>query len=78
MVKILRKSQGSIPKLRVFIDQKSIFRHYCIQTVKDGIQILSMKYINNECVNHCCQFILEKVKKNLRKFLAQFRETLRK
>ena len=34
--------------------------------------------INNECVNHSSQFISVKVKKNLRKSEAQFREKLRK
>ena len=39
MYKIFRKSQSSIPKLNIFIGQKSILYHYCIQNVKDGIQI---------------------------------------
>ena len=43
MFNILRKPQenheGRIPKLSIFIGQKSIFRHYCIQNVKDGIHI---------------------------------------
>ena len=43
MVKILRKPkenhEAQFPKFRVFIGQKSLFRHYCIQNVKDGIQI---------------------------------------
>ena len=43
MVKILRKSQenheAQFPNFSVFIGQKSIFRPYCIQNVKDGIQI---------------------------------------
>ena len=34
--------------------------------------------INNESVNHFSQFISVKVKKNLRKSQAQFREKLRK
>jgi len=51
MVKILRKSWGSISKLSVSIGQKSIFRRYCIENFKDGIQIQVYK-INNECVNH--------------------------
>ena len=57
--------------------QKSIFRQYCIQNVKDGIQI-QVYNINNESVNHFSQFISVKVKKNLRKSQAQFREKLRK
>ena len=57
--------------------QKSVFRHYCIQNVKDGIQI-QVYNIMNESVNHSSQFISVKVKKNLRKSQAQFREKLRK
>ena len=44
---------------------------------KDGIQV-QVHNINNESVNHFSQFILVKVKKNLRKSQAQFREKLRK
>ena len=55
----------------------SIFRRYCIQSVKDGIQ-LQVYNINNESVNHVVQFILEKIKKNFRKSQAQFREKFRK
>ena len=55
MVKILRKSQENhevqFPKLSAFIGQKSIFRHYYIQNVKDGIQI-QVCNINNECLTH--------------------------
>ena len=52
-------------------------RRYCLQNVKDGIQ--SHVYnINNEILNHCSQLISVKVKKNLRKSEAQFREMLRK
>ena len=57
--------------------QKSVVRRYCIQNVKDGIQIQVLNIIN-ESVNHSSQFISVEVKKNLRKFLAQFREKLRK
>ena len=39
--------EAQFPKLSVFIGQKSIFRHYCIQNVKDGIQI--QVYNINEC-----------------------------
>ena len=81
MVKILRKSsenhEAQFPKLSVFIGQKSIFRHYCIQNVKDGIQTQGYT-INNECLTYFSQFISEKVKKILRKSQAQFREKLRK
>ena len=43
MVKILRKSyenhEAQFQKVNVFIGQKLIFGHYCIQNVKDSIQI---------------------------------------
>ena len=77
MVKILRKSRGSVTKIKCFYWPKSIFRHYCIQNVKDGIQI-QVYTINNEIVNHLSQFILMKVKKNLRQSQAKFREKLKK
>ena len=74
---MLRKPQENhepqFPKLCVFIRRKSIFRHYCIQNVKDGIRI-QVYNINNESVNHFSQFISVKVKTNLRKSQAQFRE----
>ena len=54
-----------------------MFRHCCIKNVKDGIQFRVYK-IKNECVKHFSQFISEKVKINLRKSQAQFREKLRK
>ena len=74
---MVRKSRGSISKIKCFFGQKSVFRRYCIQNAKDGIQ--SQVYnINNECVNHFSQFISVKVKKNLRRSQAQFREKLRK
>ena len=57
---------------------KTIMRlNFYNQNVKDGIQI-QVYYINDECVTHFSQFISEKVKKNLRKSQAQFREKLRK
>ena len=81
MVKILRKSwenhEAQFPKLSVFIGQKLIIRHYCIQNVTDRIQI-QVYNIDNETVNHFSQFISVKVKKNLRKSQAQFGEKLRK
>ena len=52
-----------------------MFYCYCIQNVKNGIQI-QVYNISNESVNHFSQFILVKVKKNLRKYLACFREKL--
>ena len=54
-----------------------MFRSYCIQNVKNGIQ-LQVYSINNESVKHVSQFISVKVKKNLRKSQAQVREKLRK
>ena len=45
--------------------------------MKDGIQIQVYNSIN-ESVNQSSQFISAKVKKNLRKSEAQFRENLRK
>ena len=44
--------------------------------VKDGIRVRVYK-INKENVTHCSQSISVKVKKNFRKFQAQFREKLR-
>ena len=55
--------------------QTSIFRHYCIQDVKDGIQI-QVYNINNESVNHFSHFISEEEIKNLRKSQAQCWEKL--
>ena len=57
--------------LSVFVSQKSIFSHYCIQNVKDGIQARVSK-IRKESVSHFCQLISVKVKKILRKSQAQF------
>ena len=47
-----------------------------MQSVKDGIQI-QVYDINNASVNDFRKFISVKVKNNLRKFQAQFREKLR-
>ena len=81
MAKILTKSQenhkAQLPKVSVFICQKSIFRHYCIQNVKDGIQIQACN-VTNECLTYFSQFISGKVKQYLKKAQAQFREKLRK
>ena len=46
--------------------QKSVFRRYFIQNVKDWIQIQVYNIIH-ESVYHSSQFISVKVKKNLRK-----------
>ena len=75
--KTVRKSRGSMSKLRVFIGQKSIFCCYCIQDVKDGIQIQVYNIINKS-LNHSSKFISVEVKKNLRKSQAQFWEKLKK
>ena len=75
--KSLKNHEAQSPKLSVFVGQKSMFRHYCIQNVKDGIQIRVNK-INKESVTHFSQFISVKVKKILRKSQAQLREKLRK
>ena len=43
MVRILRKSyenqEAQFTKFSVFVGQKSIFCGYCVQNVKDGIEI---------------------------------------
>ena len=69
--------EAQFPKFSVFICQKSIFRRYCIQSVKDGIHI-RVYTINKESVAYFSKFISVKVDKNLRKFQAQFGENLRK
>ena len=72
-----KKISSQFPTLNVFIGQKSAFRRYCIPNVKDGIQ-LQVYNIINESLYHSSQFISVKVKKDLRKSQAQFREKLRK
>ena len=67
--------EAQFPDFNVVIGQKSIFRRYCIQNVKDGIQI-QVCNLSNESANHFSQCISVKVKKNLRKFQAQFRKNL--
>ena len=53
MAKILRKSKENhevqFAQLCTFIGQKSIFRRYCIQNVKDGTQARVYK-IHNKCI----------------------------
>ena len=39
MAIILKKHEAQLPKLSVFVGQKSIFHHYHIENVEDGIQI---------------------------------------
>ena len=62
MIKIVKKSQGEIPKFSVVIDQKSIPRRYCIQNFKDKSQIRVYK-INKERFTHFSQFISIEVAK---------------
>ena len=50
---ILRKAQ--FPKFSVFLGQKSMFRRYCIQNFKDGIQI-QVYNSSNDIANHFGQF----------------------
>ena len=73
----MENHEAQFLKYSVFIGQKSVFRHYCNQNIKDGIQTQVYNIIN-ESVNLSSQFISVKVKKNLRKSQAQFREKLRK
>ena len=54
-----------------------MFHRYCIQNVKDGIQIHVYNCINDS-VNHSSQSSSVEVKKNLGKSQAQFQELLRK
>ena len=81
MVKILRKSyethEAQFPKFSAFVGQKSIFRLYYIENVKEGIQF-QVNNINNESVSQFSQIISVKVKKNVRKSQAQFGEKLGK
>ena len=56
--------------------QNSVFCRYCIQNVKDGIQIQVYNIIYKS-VKHSSQLISVQVKKNLRKSQAQFQEILR-
>ena len=69
--------EAQFPKFSVFIGQKSMFPHLCIENAIDGIQ-LQVCNISNEIVSIFGQFILVKVEKNLRKSQALFREKLRK
>ena len=75
--KLFRKSRGSIFKIKCFFGQKSIFRRYCTQNVKDRIQT-QVCNINNGSLTNFSQSISVKVKKHLRTSQTQFREKLRK
>ena len=46
-----KNHEAQFPKLSVFIGKKSVFRRYCMQNVKDGIQIQVYNTMN-ECLNH--------------------------
>ena len=59
----------------MFFGQKSSFRHYCIQTIRDGIHIRVYKISD---ISNFSQFISVKVKNRLRKSQTQFEEKLRK
>ena len=61
-----RNHEAQFPKSIAFIGQKSIFRRYCTQNDKVGIQI-QVYNINNGSVNHFSQLISVKVKNNLKK-----------
>ena len=63
---ILKHHEAQLPKLSVFIGYKSIFCHYYIQNVKDGIQIQAYN-VSNEFLTHFHQFVVVNVKKNSRK-----------
>jgi len=67
--KLRENHEAQIPEFSAFIGQKSIFCHICIPNVKDGIQI-QVYNINNEIATHYGQFILVKVKKDIRKSQA--------
>ena len=73
----MENHEAQFLKYSVFIGQKSVFCHCCNQNIEDGIQTQVYNIIN-ESVNLSSQFISVKVKKNLRKSQAQFREKLRK
>ena len=75
--KIVRKSRGSISKIKCFYRPKigiSSLLHSKCQRWNSN----SSYSINNESVSHSSQFISVKVRKNLRKSQAQYLEMLRK
>ena len=76
--KILRKSRGSISKIKCFYRQKN--RYFVVIAFKMLKMEFKFKYtiLLTIVINHSSQFLSEKVKKNFRKFEAQFREKLRK
>jgi len=56
---------------------KIVFRHFCIQNFRDGIQIQVCNIIN-EIVYHSSQFISVNVKKNLRKISGSISGNVKK
>jgi len=81
MVKILRNlkeiTRVNFQNLVFSLAKNRYFVVIAFKMFKDGIQI-QVYNITNKSVSHFSQFISVKVKKNLRKFQAQFREKLRK
>jgi len=71
--KSLENNETQFPKFSIFLGSESIFRRYCIQNDKDGIQV-QVYNIFNECLTHFNQFISDKVKKSVRKSPPHFRE----
>ena len=76
MVKILRKSRGSISKIKCFIDQNRYFVVIAFKMLKMEFKFKYTILITK--VYQFSMFISVKVKKKLRKSQAQFREKLRK
>ena len=79
MAKILRKCSGiQEAQFPIFFcwPKKSIFRHYCIDNIEDGLQIRVYEF-SRERVTNFSQFIAVNVKKSLSNSKTQFREKLR-
>ena len=75
--KSVESHKAKFPKFTVFIGERSMLRHYCIQNVEDKSQVQAYK-INKESVTHFSQFISVKVAKISRKSWAKFQKKLRK
>ena len=73
----LENDKAQFSKFSIFVGQKSILRHYHIQSVEDGVQI-RVYTINKESVTYFSQFISVKFKTLLRISQTQFREKFRK
>ena len=78
MANFLRKSQCQISLFECFVDPKIDITSLFNENAEDGIQIRVFYTINKESVANFSLFIAVKVKKNLRKSQAQFREKLGK